>query len=165
MVTLLVTLVFMVFFIWRLEGAAGGLLHLLWGTPSRHVTLCTYRDVPYPLCDVHYWVCKRRGRCLVFVTLFTLCFSHLSVWPQGAREYVAGSTLKLLEKRGVQYIHTTFLCDWDALTPAAPALDPSFCGPAIYGIDVKGVRLNLLPSSNAYAIFQLHSVCTAARHV
>mmetsp|Transcript_37263 Transcript_37263/g.82893 ORF Transcript_37263/g.82893 Transcript_37263/m.82893 type:complete len:1238 (-) Transcript_37263:319-4032(-) len=64
-----------------------------------------------------------------------------TVTAEGSRYYVAGSVLQMLSKLKVEYIHSSMMCDTEMLSPANPLMEPTFMGPAIYGMDVKGAGM------------------------
>lgn len=67
--------------------------------------------------------------------------ASFTVAPDGERDYIAGSALQTLQRRGVKFMYASLLTDWDALTPAAPAADPALCGPALYSFDLQGAGM------------------------
>ena len=75
---------------------------------------------------------------------FALLLQHHVLRADPCRGYIAGCTLRHLLKGGVEYIYSSLLCDLDALTGGAPAVDPGFVGLGIYGMDVKGEQGTLV---------------------
>lgn len=71
---------------------------------------------------------------------------------------MAGSALALLLQRGVEYLYSALLCDWEALQPGqSPCPDPALVGPALYAMDLHGEQFWYTTKSLPISI---HTPCT-----
>mmetsp|Transcript_12031 Transcript_12031/g.32890 ORF Transcript_12031/g.32890 Transcript_12031/m.32890 type:complete len:716 (+) Transcript_12031:2304-4451(+) len=118
---------------------------ITWEPESRVFQVEYSHDVPYSSANSGYALLALNWPSHAFtVSKGGACNGNSSSASAGLpllRNYIAGSVLKHLEQRGVQYLYSSRVCDFEALNPQTPSLDPGFCGPAIYAMDTQGANM------------------------